>query len=58
MAGISVPRSYGQPQARGVAGPTAQPLALALALTHHYLCALGEGEERTEEEEENPGRCQ
>ena len=58
MAGITVPRSYGRLLAPGVPGLTAQVLALVLALTRHYPCALGEGEECTEEEEESPGCCQ
>ena len=42
----------------GVPGLAAQVLALVLTLTCRYPCALGEGEECTEEEEESPGRCQ
>ena len=58
VAGITVPGSYGRLLAPGAPGLAAQVLALVLALTCHYPCALGEGEECTEEEEESPGRCQ
>lgn len=58
VAGITVPSSYGRLLALGVPGLAAQVLALVLTLTCRYPCALGEGEECTEEEEESPGRCQ
>ena len=58
VAGITVLSSYGRLLALGVPGLAAQVLALVLTLTCRYPCALGEGEECTEEEEESPGRCQ
>lgn len=54
VARITAPHSCGEALTLGVP----RLPAWALTLTRSCPCALGEGEECTEEEEESPGRCQ